>query len=104
MSRWSIVLLAGTLGYVVKLAGYLVPSRWVSGQRTSNIVALLPVALLAALTIVQTFAGRGGALTVDARVAGIGAAVLLLLMRANFLVVVIGAAVVAALLRAAGIG
>ena len=104
MSRWTIVLLAGTLGYLFKLAGYLVPTRLVAGRRTSNIVALLPVALLAALTVVQTFAGRGGALTVDARAAGLGAAVVLLLLRANFLVVVIAAAVVAALLRAAGIG
>lgn len=104
MNRWSIVLLAGTLGYLVKLAGYLVPARWVAGARTSHVVALLPVALLAALTIVQTFAGPGGSLTVDARVAGIGAAVIVLLMRANFLVVVIVAAVVAALVRAAGIG
>ena len=104
MSRWSIVLLAGTLGYLLKLAGYLVPARWVAGARTSHVVTLLPVALLAALTIVQTFAGAGGSLTVDARVAGIGAAVVLLLMRANFLMVVVCAAVVAALLRAAGIG
>ncbi len=104
MNRWEIVLMAGSFGYLVKLAGYLVPARWVSGSHTSRIVALLPVALLAALTVVQTLTGDGGALTIDARLAAIAVAVLLLIARANFLVVVVAAAVVAALLRAAGIG
>jgi hypothetical protein len=56
---------------------------------------LLPVALLAALVATQTF-GEG----VDARAAGLAAAVLALLARAPFLVVVGVAAGTAALLRA----
>jgi hypothetical protein len=62
------------------------------------VVALLPVALLAALAAVQTFA-TGTTLVIDARVAGVGVAVLLLLLRAPFIVVVVGAAATAALLR-----
>lgn len=104
MSRWAIVLLAGSLGYLVKLAGYLVPARLVDGARRSHVIALLPVALLAALTVVQTFGGEGGTLTVDARLGAVAVAIVLLIARANFLVVVVAAAVVAGLLRAIGVG
>ena len=59
---------------------------------------MIPVALLAALVAVQVFV-RGPSLTVDARVLGLGFAVVALLLRVPFLVVVMGAAVVAALAR-----
>jgi len=61
----------------------------------------MPVALLAALVAVQTFA-TGQSLVVDARVPGLAVAIVALLLRAPFLVVVAVAAVSAALLRAAG--
>ena len=50
------------------------------------------------LVAVQVFSD-GRTLTVDARVLGLGFAMLALLLRAPFLVVVVGAAVVAALAR-----
>ena len=102
MSNWAIVFAAAGFGYLTKLAGYLVPARLVSGPRTARIIALLPVALLAALVIVQTIVSGDGSLTIDARMAAVAVAIALLIARANFLVVVIAAAAVAALLRAAG--
>ncbi|MGL5859963.1 MAG: AzlD domain-containing protein [Phycicoccus sp.] len=104
MSLWTTVLLACVAAFALKLAGYLVPERWVEGERRSRVIALVPVALLSALVAVQTVAGDGGSLVLDARVAALAAAVALLMLRANFLVVVAGAATVAALLRAAGWG
>lgn len=60
---------------------------------------LIPVALLAALITVQTF-GHGQALHLDwPRTVGMGAAVVALLLRAPFLVVLAAAAVVTAALR-----
>src|SRR4029079_18810462 len=59
---------------------------------------MIPVALLSALIAVQVFTS-GSELTLDARAVGLGVAVVLLVMRAPFLVVVFGAAGVAALLR-----
>ena len=73
-----------------------------SGERTSRVTTLLPVALLSALVVVQTVVGPGGDLVVDARLAAVGVAVVLLVLRANFLVVVLAAGAVAALLRAVG--
>lgn len=95
---WQSILL-GALGcYLLKLGGLSIPTRVLEHPLVSRISALLPVALLAALAAVQTFAS-GASLVVDARVAGVGVAVIALALRAPFLVVVGLAATTAALLR-----
>ncbi len=100
---WAALLTMAGGCYVLKLAGISVPERILDNPRVRAIAALLPVALLAALTAVQTFSdGRG--LALDARAAGVAAAAIALALRAPFLLVVIIAAVVAGALRAAGIG
>ncbi len=104
MSPWVTVLAACLAAYLLKLAGYLVPDRWLSGTRVRRTTALLPVALLMALVVVQTFATAGSGLTVDARVGGLAVAVVALLLRAPFIVVVVLAAVTAAGLRHLGWG
>jgi hypothetical protein len=60
---------------------------------------LLPLALLAALVVVQTFSD-GRSIAVDARAAGLAAAGLAVFRRAPFIVVVALAAATAALVRA----
>jgi hypothetical protein len=91
---WGAILIAAAGCYALKLAGLSVPQRVLDAPRVQRIALLLPVALLAALISVQTL-GEG----VDARAAGLAAAVLALLLRAPFLVVVASAAVTTALLR-----
>lgn len=98
---WAAVL-AGSVGcYLLKLAGWLVPERALDRPVVRRVAGLLPVALLGALVAVQTF-GTGQGLVVDARAVGLGAAVVALLLRAPFLVVVLVAALAAAAVRAAG--
>ena len=104
MNAWATVLVACALAYLVKLAGYLVPARWLSGPRLSRITALLPVALLTGLVVVQTFATPHQGLTLDARAAGVVVAVVALILRAPFIVVVVLSAATAALLRHFGWG
>jgi branched-subunit amino acid transport protein len=95
---WTAVLL-GALGcYAIKLAGLSVPARVLERPRVERLGALLPVALLAALTATQTFA-TARAVTVDARAAGLAVALVAVLLRAPFLVVVGVAAGTTALLR-----
>jgi branched-subunit amino acid transport protein len=95
---WTAVLL-GSLGcYAIKLAGLSVPARVLGSPRVERLGALLPVALLAALTATQTFATARG-VTVDARAAGLAVALVAVLLRAPFLVVVVVAAGTTALLR-----
>lgn len=104
MSLWGAVLLACVLSFAVKLAGYLVPESVMAGERTQRVTTLLPVALLAALVVVQSVTGDAGSIVVDARLAAVGLAVVLLLLRANFLVIVLAAGALAAGLRALGWG
>jgi branched-subunit amino acid transport protein len=101
LNTW-IAIGATALGcYAVKLAGLLVPAGALERPLVRRLSALLPVALLAALTAQQTFAD-GHALVLDARVAGLAAAALALLLRAPFLLVVAAAVVVTAGVRAMG--
>ncbi len=100
---WFAVL-AGSLGcYLEKLLGYFLPRSVLENEGVRRVAGLLPVALLAALVAVQTFA-VGQTLVIDARLAGLVAAIIALVLRAPFLVVVVVAAVTAAALRATGIG
>lgn len=95
---WLAVLAGGVGCYLLKLAGLAVPPAVLDRGWVRRTADLVPVALLAALVAVQV-AGDGPRLVLDARVAGLGAAVVLLVLRAPFLVVVAGAAASAALLR-----
>jgi branched-subunit amino acid transport protein len=95
---WAAILAAGAACYLLKLAGLSLPAKVLDHPRVERVADLIPVALLAALVAVQVFA-EGTRLTIDARTAGLGAAVVALLLRAPFLVVVFVAAATAALLR-----
>jgi branched-subunit amino acid transport protein len=96
----SIGILVTCVGcYLLKLAGLSVPERWLSAERVQAVALLLPIALLAALTGVQVLAS-GRSLHLDARLAGLAAAVVCLRLTAPFFVVVLVAAGVAAGLRA----
>jgi hypothetical protein len=96
---WTAIVISSLGCYLLKLAGVSVPSRWLEAPVVQRIAALLPIALLAALAAVQTLA-TGTRLVVDARLAGLAAAVVALLFRAPFLVVVGVAAATAAGVRA----
>lgn len=98
---WPAVILGSVGCYVLKLVGYLLPDDTLNSPRIRHIAGLMPVALLAALVAVQTFA-QGQQLVIDGRLAGLAAAITALVLRAPFLVVVLVAAATAALLRAAG--
>ena len=95
---WAAIVVGGVGCYLLKLAGLSVPERVLERPVVRRIAGLIPVALLSALVAVQVFS-TGHRLVVDERAAGLAAAVVLLLLRAPFLVVVFGAAVTAAVLR-----
>lgn len=95
---WLAILVASVGCYALKLAGLSIPERVLDHPLTVRIAALIPVALLGALIAVQVLA-EGSSLVVDARLAALGVAALLLWWRMPFLVVVAGAALSAALLR-----
>jgi len=96
---WTAVLLASAGCFALKLAGWSVPAHWLEREGLQRAAVLLPVPLLAALVVVQAFAGDR-TLVLDARAAGLAVALGLVLLRAPFLLVVVAAAATAALLRA----
>jgi branched-subunit amino acid transport protein len=100
---WIAVLATAAGCYGLKLAGLTVPQRVLASPRVRRFAELVPIALLAALVVVQTVTS-GHAFNLDpARLAGLSAAVVVLVLRAPFLLVIVAAAGTAAALRAAGI-
>ena len=99
---WPAVIVGSLGAYLLKLSGYVIPERVLDNPRLQRLTAILPIALLAALVGVQTFS-TGDAVQVDARVAGLAAAIVALALRAPFLVVILVAAATAAVLRGAGL-
>ena len=98
MTLWIAILLACAATYLTKLAGYAVPARWLQNPRMARVAGAIIVALLSALTVMNTFAA-GTALVVDARLASLAVAALALWLRLPFLVVVLLGAAAAALMR-----
>jgi uncharacterized membrane protein len=99
VNLWILVLATIAGCFAFKLAGYLVPARVLDRPRIRRVVELLPVALLAALVVVEAIAD-GRHVTLDGpRLAGFAVGALAVWRRAPFLVIVVLAAVTAALLR-----
>lgn len=101
MSVWHWIGLACAAAFVTKWLGYAVPARFLQNPRMTDMAACITVALLAALTVMNTFA-QGQHVVVDARVAALLAAALALKLRLPFLWVVIVGAVVAAVMHRLG--
>ncbi len=97
-----VAVIAGSLGcYLLKLWGWALPSRVVDHPVVARLGTLLPITLLAALVAVQA-AGEGQGVHPDARLAGLAAATVALLLKAPFLIVVLVSAATAAALRWVG--
>jgi branched-subunit amino acid transport protein len=92
---WFAVLGASFTAFLNKYIGHSVPERWLNKPRFMRINTLVPIVLLSALVGVQTFASKKE-LVIDQRVAGVGAALILLKFKAPFPVVVVGAAITSA--------
>jgi uncharacterized membrane protein len=99
MSLWTWLLLASLVAYATKLAGYLIPARWLENEHMTRVAGTLTIGLLASLTAVNAFSA-GQALALDARAGALIAAGIALWLRAPFLAVVVIGAVSAAALRA----
>ena len=95
---WLAILAASAGCYALKLAGLAAPHAVLEDARVRRASVLLPVALLAALAATQTITSASS-LVLDARAAAVGVAIVAVLARAPFLVVVTLACATAALLR-----
>ncbi len=95
-AMWIAVIGTSAIAFGLKYFGHSVPEKYLSNPRMLRINTLIPIALLSALVAVQTFSNKS-ALVIDQRLAGMGVAVLALVLKAPFPVVVIGSAAASAL-------
>lgn len=100
---WIIVLAVGIGTMVIKAAGPVLLGGRPLPDRVQRVVALLAPALLAALVATAALS-TGNQLVLDARIIGLGAAALAILLRAPILAVVIIAALSAGVARLVGVG
>ena len=99
-SAWIVVGLVGVGTIAFKAAGPVVMGRRTLPPRVQSLVELLAPVMLIALVVTQTFGGDEE-ITVDARVAGVGAAVVAIWLRAHVIVAMAVAAAATALVRVA---
>ncbi len=99
---WVLVLAVGLATIGLKAAGPLILGGRQLPAPVLGVVGLMAPALLAALIATNTLAS-GQQLVVDARLLGVGAAGVAVLLRAPVIVVVAVAAMVTAVARTAGI-
>ncbi|HCB33905.1 MAG TPA: branched-chain amino acid transporter AzlD [Acidimicrobiaceae bacterium] len=98
MLTWAVVGALAVGVYGQRLAGMMLVDVGTLGRRTAAVLAAVPPAIVCAVAAQQTFV-TGGQLALDARVLGVGAAVVCAWRRLPVFVTVIVAAAVTALVR-----
>ena len=92
---WIATIGTSVIAFILKFTGHSIPQHWLDNPRLQRVNALIPIALLSALVAVQTFTSESKVL-IDHRLAGVSVAVLALILKAPFPVVVISAALTSA--------
>jgi hypothetical protein len=92
---WIGVIGTSAIAYALKLAGHSVPEKFLSHPLIKRVNLLIPIALLSALVAVQSITTKS-AIVIDHRIVGLGAAILALLFKAPFPIVVLSAAITSA--------
>jgi branched-subunit amino acid transport protein len=95
---WIVVALVGASTIAFKAAGPVLIGRRALPPRVQSIVELLAPVMLISLVATQTFGGDEK-ITVDARVVGVGAAMIAIWLRAHVIVAMAVAAAVTAGVR-----
>ena len=89
---WVATIGTSLVAFLLKYSGHSVPERWLSHPKIQRINALIPIARLSALVAVQSFSEKSE-LMIDQRLVGLSAAIITLLLKAPFPIVVLSAAI-----------
>ena len=92
---WIATIGTSVIAFALKLSGHSIPAHWLEHPTIARINALIPIALLSALVGVQTFTEKNE-IMIDHRVAGVSVAVIALLLKAPFPIVVLSSAITSA--------
>ena len=88
---WVATIGTSVIAFLLKYSGHSVPERWLLHPKIQKINALIPIALLSALVAVQSFSEKSQ-LMIDQRLVGLTVAIIALLLKAPFPIVVLPAA------------
>jgi branched-subunit amino acid transport protein len=97
-SAWITVLAVGAGTAVLKAVGPVGVAGKELPPRAAELLAMVGPAILAALVVTETFA-HGRSLVLDARLAGVAAGAVVVLLRAPFWVAIVVGALATALVR-----
>ena len=95
---WVLVLVLATGTVALKVLGPILAGGGTPPAALTRVIALLTPALLTGLVVTSTFGSSHG-LVIDARVAGVGLGLGLLLLRAPLVVALVAAATGVAVIR-----
>jgi hypothetical protein len=88
---WVATIGTSVIAFLLKYSGHSVPERWLSHPKIQRVNTLIPIALLSALVAVQSFSEKSQ-LMIDQRLVGLSAAIIALILKAPFPIVVLSAA------------
>jgi hypothetical protein len=89
---WIGVIGTSVIAYALKFAGHSVPEKFLTHPLIKRINLLIPIALLSALVAVQSVTTKS-TIVLDHRLVGLGAAIVALIFKAPFPIVVLSAAI-----------
>ncbi len=92
---WLATIGTSVIAFALKFSGHSIPQHWLEHPAIQRVNALIPIALLSALVAVQSFTDKSK-LIIDHRLAGVTVALIALLLKAPFPVVVLSAAITSA--------
>ena len=92
---WIATIGTSLIAFALKFSGHSIPQHWLAHPTIARINALIPIALLSALVGVQTFTEKNK-IMIDHRLAGVSVAVIALLLKAPFPIVVLSSAITSA--------
>ena len=95
---WTLIILLALGAYAFKFTGLVVLGGRTLPAPFERCLALIPAAVISALIVKDTLT-VGQDITVDARLAGIGVAIVLAWRRAPLIVVIVAGALVTAVVR-----
>ena len=96
-SQWVAVIVTSVLCYAIKYIGHAIPEIWLAHPRVQRVTNLIPIVLLSALVAMQAFTTKTKFM-VDHRLAGITVAIVALVAKLPFPVVVVGAMATSAIM------
>lgn len=92
---WIATIGTSLIAFALKFSGHSIPQHWLERPKIQRINALIPIALLSALVGVQTFTEKNS-LIIDHRLAGVSVAVIALILKLPFPIVVLSSAITSA--------